>query len=155
VLDTKADVSSLGARVNPLQAALNDLRATVRGKEIKIDLSADVLFNFDKADLRREAGPALEKAVDVLRAHPKTAVTIDGHTDTKGNDKYNQALSVRRAQSVTRWLSDARLDVKMSARGWGKSKPVAPDAKARRFGRPRRAAEESTRGDHRSNAVTE
>jgi outer membrane protein OmpA-like peptidoglycan-associated protein len=56
VLDIKTDVSSLGARVNPLQAALKDLGATVRGKEIKIDLSADVLFNFDKADLRREAG---------------------------------------------------------------------------------------------------
>jgi outer membrane protein OmpA-like peptidoglycan-associated protein len=100
VLDIQGIASGLAARVDPLQAALRDLGATVREKEIKISLSADVLFDFDKADLRPEAGPALAKVAAVLKAHPKAATLIEGHTDGKGTDKYNQPLSERRAQAV-------------------------------------------------------
>ena len=129
VLEIRGIAAGLAARVDPLQAALKDLGATVKGKEIKIDLAADVLFDFDKADLRPEAGPALEKVAAVLKAYPKAAVAIDGHTDGKGSDQYNQRLSERRADSVKRWLANERLDVRMTARGWGKTRPVAPNAR--------------------------
>jgi len=129
VLDLRGVVTPLGGRVDPLQAALQDLGATVKGKEIKIDLAADVLFEFDKADLRPQARPALEKVAAVLKAYPKAAVTIDGHTDGKGNDQYNQKLSDRRADSVKRWLAQAGVDTRMTARGWGKSRPVVPNTK--------------------------
>src|SRR5215204_4643873 len=55
ILEIRGIASGLAARVDPLQAALRDLGATVKEKEIKISLSADVLFDFDKADLRPEA----------------------------------------------------------------------------------------------------
>ncbi len=129
VLEIRGIAAGLAARVDPLQAALKDLGATVKGKEIKIDLAADVLFDFDKADLRPEAEPALEKVAAVLRAYPKAAVAIDGHTDGKGSDQYNQRLSERRADSVRRWLVNQRLDVRLTARGWGKTRPVAPNAR--------------------------
>jgi photosystem I P700 chlorophyll a apoprotein A2 len=129
VLEIRGIAAGLAARVDPVQAALKDLGARVTAREIKIDLAADVLFDFDKADLRREADSALEKVAAVLRSYPKASVAIDGHTDGKGGDQYNQKLSERRAESVRRWLANAGVAARMSARGWGKTKPVAPNVK--------------------------
>jgi outer membrane protein OmpA-like peptidoglycan-associated protein len=129
VLPLSGAVTALGGRVDPLQAALKDLGARVQGREIKIDLAADVLFDFDKADLRAEARPALEKVAAVLKAHPKASAAIEGHTDGKGGDQYNQRLSDQRAKSVQRWLAANGVTTRMSARGFGKSRPVAPNTK--------------------------
>jgi outer membrane protein OmpA-like peptidoglycan-associated protein len=129
VLQIKGTVADMRARVDPLQAALKDLGATVTQKEIKISLSADVLFDFDKANLRPEAAPELEKVAAVLKAHPRAAVTIEGHTDGKGTDKYNQPLSERRAASVQKWLAANGVGAKITTRGWGKRKPVVPNTK--------------------------
>lgn len=129
VFEIRGIASGLAAQVDPLQAALRDLGATVKGKEIKISLSADVLFDFDKADLRPEAGPALAKVAAVLKAHAKAATLIEGHTDAKGTDKYNQPLSERRADAVRRWLAANGINANMTTRGWGKTKPVAPNTR--------------------------
>ncbi len=127
VLPLRGVVTPLGGRVDPVQAALKDLGARVQGREIKIDLAADVLFDFDKHDLRPAAGPALEKVAAVLKAHPKATAAIEGHTDGKGNDQYNQKLSERRADSVRRWLAENGVATRMNSRGFGKAKPVAPN----------------------------
>lgn len=129
ILEIKGFAAGLGAKVDPVQAALKALGAKVEQKQIKIDLAADVLFDFDKADLKREATPALEKVAAVLKAYPKASVSIDGHTDAKGSDQYNQKLSDRRAESVRRWLAEAGVSTRMTSRGWGKTRPVAPNTK--------------------------
>lgn len=121
--------AALQAHVEPLQAALKDLGATVKGREIKINLAADVLFDFDKSSLRPEAGPALAKVVAVLQSYPKAAVLIEGHTDGKGNDQYNQRLSEQRANSVRQWLVEHGVATPMTTRGWGKTRPIAPNTK--------------------------
>ena len=121
--------AALAAHVEPLQAALKDLGATVAGRQIKINLAADVLFDFDKWTLRPEAGPALDKVVAVLQSYPKASVLIEGHTDGKGNDQYNQRLSEQRADSVRRWLVEHGVATPMTTRGWGKSRPIAPNTK--------------------------
>ena len=108
---------------------LRDLNAEVRGKQVRIALSADVLFAFDKADLKPEARPSLEKVVAVLKSYPKANASIEGHTDSKGDDKYNLRLSERRAESVRKFLSAQGATLRMSTRGWGEKKPVAPNAK--------------------------
>lgn len=120
---------ALAGRAQNLDGLLRDLNAEVRGKVVRIALSADVLFDFDKADLRLEAKPSLDKVVAVLKSYPKAQATVEGHTDGKGDDKYNQKLSERRAESVRRWLAANGADLKMSTRGWGRQKPVAPNAK--------------------------
>ena len=109
---------------------MRDLNAEVRGKQVRIALSADVLFDFDKAELRVEATPALEKLVTVLKSYPsaKTRATIEGHTDSKGDEKYNQKLSERRAESVRSWRAEIGAVMSMSARGLGQTKPIAPNA---------------------------
>jgi len=128
-LEIRGIASGMTSRAETVQGALKDLGATVKGKEIKISLAADVLFDFDKADLRPEAGPALEKVAAVLKAYPTASVLIEGHTDGKGNDQYNQKLSERRAESVRHWLGDHGISTVMTTRGWGKTKPVARNTK--------------------------
>ena len=122
---------AVGGKSEDISGLLRDLNAEVRGKETRIALSADVLFDFDKADLRAEARPALEKLVAVLKSYPsaKTKATIEGHTDSKGDEKYNQRLSERRAESIRRWLTDNGAAIPMTTRGWGKAKPIVPNAK--------------------------
>lgn len=129
ILELRGAGAAVKAQVQDLQGALKDLGAKVTGREIKINLSADVLFDFDKANLRPEAGPALEKVVAVLQAYPKAAALIEGHTDGKGNDRYNQKLSEQRADSVRRWLAEHGIATAMTTRGWGKTRPVAPNTK--------------------------
>jgi outer membrane protein OmpA-like peptidoglycan-associated protein len=122
---------AVAGKAEDISGLLRDLNAEVRGKETRISLSADVLFDFDKAELRAEAKPALEKLVTVLKSYPssKTRATIEGHTDSKGDDKYNQALSERRAESVRRWLAENGAAMPMTTKGLGKKKPVAPNVK--------------------------
>ena len=72
----------------------------------KVSLSADVLFAFDKADLRPEATSILHQAIAKGTASGARLIGIRvvGHTDAIGSDKYNDALSLRRAHSVRNWL---------------------------------------------------
>lgn len=106
---------------------LKDLNAEVRGKEVRISLEADVLFDFDKADLKPEAKPALQKVAAVLKEYPKASAAIEGHTDGKGDAAYNQKLSEGRAETVRKWFADNGVAMKLTAKGLGKTKPVAPN----------------------------
>lgn len=114
-----------------IQAALEALDAKVTAQEIRIDLAADVLFDFDKADIKPAAADELGKVAQVVREYPGAPVTIEGHTDGKGADDYNVQLSQRRAEAVKAWLvtNAAVPAASVSTRGWGESKPVAPNAK--------------------------
>ena len=114
-----------------LEGALKELKAEVTAAEIKIDLAADVLFDFDKATIKKEAEPSLQHLATVLKGNPGAAVTIEGHTDAKGAEAYNQTLSEQRAASVKQWLvANAQVNGgTISTRGWGKAKPVTPNAK--------------------------
>ena len=114
-----------------LEGALKELKAEVTAAEIKIDLAADVLFDFDKAAIKKEAEPSLQNLATVLKANPGATVSIEGHTDAKGADAYNQTLSEQRAASVKQWLvTNAQVNgANISTRGWGKTKPITYNAK--------------------------
>lgn len=105
-------------------------RVTESAKETVIELPADVLFDFDKADIRPDAAVALREAARILREQAKGKVRIEGHTDSKGSKQYNQKLSVERAESVKQWLAEKEglADMKFEIKGFGASKPVAPNA---------------------------
>ncbi len=111
--------------------ALKELKAEVTPTEIRIDLAADVLFDFDKATIKKEAEPSLQDVATVLKANPGASVAIEGHTDAKGADAYNQTLSEQRAASVKQWLvTNAQVNgATISTRGWGKSKPAAQNTR--------------------------
>jgi outer membrane protein OmpA-like peptidoglycan-associated protein len=95
--------------------------------EERLRVGSDFLFDFDRAELRSEAAPALAELAQRI-ADANKAVMIEGHTDAVGTESYNQTLSERRAVAVRialagRGLSLARLNV----RGFGKTRPVAPN----------------------------
>ena len=119
--------SGVTASVQQVRQAMQDLGAKETDLEVHVELPADVLFDFDKADIRSDAAAALGKVATIIRAYPSGSAALEGHTDAKGDDAYNQRLSERRAESVRRWLADQeRIDAgKLSARGWGERRPVA------------------------------
>jgi outer membrane protein OmpA-like peptidoglycan-associated protein len=118
---------AVGGRVEDLQKALKDLGAEVTEKEIRMDLPSDILFDFDKADIRPDAQDALAKVAVVIRAHPGKVVLIEGHTDSKGREDYNMKLSLRRAESVKHWLEQKENihETSFQTKGWGEGKPRA------------------------------
>jgi len=113
-----------------VEETLSQLDTRVEQGRLIVTLSGDVLFDFDKSDIRRDAQPILSRFAGVLQAMGDVSLTIVGHTDAKGSDAYNQALSERRAASVKKWLAEAGVKLLMSTQGKGKSEPVAPNMHA-------------------------
>ena len=117
-------------RSAPLKSALAELKAerTAKG-ELKLNLSADILFAFDSARIRPAAERALSRVALVIREVRPRRVRIEGHTDALGSDAYNLKLSLRRARAVRDWLVrrggiSARL---LRVAGFGERRPVAPN----------------------------
>lgn len=129
--ELKAKVLDLVGLSSGIQGALEALDAKVSDKEIVISLAADVLFDFDKHQLRPEAAEALAKVTEVLKAMPEAAVRIEGHTDAKGSERYNQRLSERRAKTVRDWIvtSGGVPAARLATVGLGETQPVAPNNK--------------------------
>ena len=123
--------ASVAARSLGLDGALEALDAAVAEKTITVNLPADLLFDFDKADIKPEAEPSLAHVVTILKATPGATVIIEGHTDAKGEEAYNQSLSERRAATVAEWLTTrAKLAPgSIRTKGWGETKPVAHNTK--------------------------
>jgi outer membrane protein OmpA-like peptidoglycan-associated protein len=119
--------TSIVGTVQGLQKALRELNAQETSLEVRVELPADVLFDFDKADIRPDAEAALSKVALVIRSYPTSRVRLEGHTDSKGDDRYNQKLSERRAQSVRDWLvQKGKIDAaRLIPLGFGETKPVA------------------------------
>jgi outer membrane protein OmpA-like peptidoglycan-associated protein len=106
-----------------------DLAVRETETEIRIALSADVLFDFDNSDIKPEAAQALSQVAAMIRDHPDQPVRVEGHTDSKGSEPYNMALSEDRALSVVDWLVDeAGLNSDdFETVGFGESKPATPN----------------------------
>ncbi len=85
-----------------------------------------VNFDFDKSDIREDSRPILDEAVSLLADHRDVLVIVGGHTDARGTEAYNQALSVRRAEAVFRYLVNRGIaPERLRTEGFGESKPVA------------------------------
>ncbi|WP_169542469.1 OmpA family protein [Sphingomonas baiyangensis] len=97
-----------------------------------MSLPGDVLFDFDKATIRPDARATLDKLAALIAAQKPPSVSIEGHTDAKGDDAYNQRLSEARAHAVRDYLVDQRQvpAALLKAIGLGELRPVAPNANA-------------------------
>ena len=93
-----------------------------------VTLEAEVLFDYDKSEVRPEAKATLHKLVEPLNGLPQgVSLQIQGHTDAHGSDDYNQGLSERRANAVKDELSSSGVTAPLSATGFGETRPVAPN----------------------------
>jgi OOP family OmpA-OmpF porin len=100
-------------------------RVDVRGCEIKNEIRLPgVVFATDKADLLTESYPVLIDAIATLKKYPDLKIEVAGHTDSRGSDAHNRALSQRRADTVARYLKDGGVTNDLRAVGYGESQPI-------------------------------
>jgi outer membrane protein OmpA-like peptidoglycan-associated protein len=87
-----------------------------------------IYFDFDKSTIKRVSYPILDQVVKVMTDRPNMRVRVEGHTDSKGSDAYNQRLSQRRAEAVVKYLIGKGIDPsRLEAVGFGESRPIAPN----------------------------
>ena len=97
-----------------------------QGDNITLNMPENITFGFDRSDLQPQFYPVLDNVAATLREYNQTIVEIAGHTDSKGTDAYNQALSERRAASVGNYLMGKGLvRDRFILVGAGESRPVA------------------------------
>ena len=127
VLDLRVKILDLERKVTSQGGAV---ARTDRGRQVRVGLSADVLFAFNSARLTARSRRALSEAAAAVDREAGGVVGVEGHTDSKGSDAYNLRLSERRARSVERALSRlVEADVSFRVRGRGEGDPVAPNQK--------------------------
>ncbi len=95
----------------------------------------NIFYDFDKAVLRPESQEELDTLAAMLNENPSIAIELSAHTDRKGDEAYNQNLSLRRAQSVAHYLIAAGINPRrLSTAGFGKTRPkVVSENIARKF----------------------
>ncbi len=85
-----------------------------------------VLFDYDKATIKPGHKVVFDNAIKVLKLNPSLTVEIQGHTDSRGSDAYNQRLSENRALSVKQHLVENGIAAsRLTTRGFGESQPIA------------------------------
>ncbi len=93
------------------------------------EVRLEIHFDTNKADIKPEYIPVLEKFAKFLKENPKIKVEIQGHTDSVGSEEYNLKLSQKRAEAVKRVLVE-KFGIspdRIIAKGYGESMPIAPN----------------------------
>lgn len=121
-----------------LEKARQEFQAQQSGRSLSINLSGDVLFDYDKATLKPAAEEALKKVAVVLSQFPESKVTVEGYTDSKGSKALNMQLSRERAQTVKDWLirNGSVAATNISVKGFGEQYPIAPNTNADKTDNP-------------------
>ena len=86
----------------------------------------DVLFDFDKSNIKPEAGAILDRLVAFMKQNRDKKAALSGHTDSIGTEAYNKKLSERRVNSVKNYVVKKGVESsRVSGQGFGESKPIA------------------------------
>jgi outer membrane protein OmpA-like peptidoglycan-associated protein len=112
-----------------LEKAKQELQYQETSKSMSMNLAGDVLFDYNKAELKPAAEEALQKVGVVLSLFPESNVTVEGYTDSKGGPAVNLQLSRERATAVKNWLvrNGGVAPKHIVAKGFGEGNPVAPN----------------------------
>lgn len=106
----------------------------------KINGLVTVNFEYDKSSLSSEARKKLQGNVEWMKAHPKSKVQIEGHTDSRGSIEYNLALGERRANAVKNYMVSAGIaGDRLSTISFGEEKPIDTKESEAAWARNRRA----------------
>ena len=133
----RTSLSTIGRK--PSQAQLpnpmNDVRLPVTLTLNKIILAKaievkDILYDYNKFDIRPDAAIRLDTLVQTLTDNPKISIELSSHTDSRGKDAYNQKLSQQRAQAAVDYIVSKGIDkARITAKGYGESRPLILNAK--------------------------
>src|SRR5690606_38971219 len=103
---------------------LGNIRVADIATDVTITLN-NVFFDFDKADLKPESYPELDRIVRIMKERTEMEIEVSGHTDATGPESYNQGLSRRRAQAVVTYLSRNGINAsRLKVTYFGESKPI-------------------------------
>ena len=96
------------------------------GEGIKVTFDSGILFDIDKSALRPEAQTNLERLAVILNKYEDTEILVEGHTDATGPEDHNMDLSIRRAQSVSGYLSMQQvIPTRFNVLGYGEVQPIS------------------------------
>lgn len=105
----------------------------------RIEIKQKIHFDTAKATINPDSFALLDEVADALATNAQMNIRIEGHTDSRGSNAYNQRLSDARANSVRDYLLDKGLDTeRMKAKGYGESRPIASNKTYRGRERNRR-----------------
>src|SRR5437899_12748264 len=123
--NAQAQTAATQAQLANAQQQLADLQAKQTDRGVVVTLG-DVLFDTGKATLKPGADLAINRLATYLSSNPQTKVLVEGHTDSRGSDTYNEALSQRRAGAVATALESRGVPAdRVQTAGRGKAFPVA------------------------------
>ena len=110
---------------------------------VLLRLPSDVLFDFDSAKLKPEAGALLSQAIGMITKYPQADIQIDGYSDSFGKPDYNTTLSQQRAQAVQAWLQQriAQATYNFHSQGHGSTNFVVSTAGSIEQQQPNRRVE--------------
>lgn len=137
ILAHTAAGAAIGAGVGAYMDAQEEKLGHIPGTTVErvsddvllIHFDSDILFPIDSAQLAPGARDSLDEMASVLNEYPKSAVVIQGYTDSTGTEEHNQSLSERRAQAVKNYLVLRGVDEeRMTALGFGESAPIASNS---------------------------
>lgn len=110
------------------QIAVDDKGCPLPIKE-KVSIELKVEFAFNSAAVKGIYDLHIEKVVNFLKTYPDVSVVVEGHTDSIGSEEYNLRLSQKRSENVMQYLVNYGIDsARLSAKGYGESKPIADNA---------------------------
>ncbi len=112
-----------------IEKSIPDAKVERVGEGIVVEFSNNILFGFDSSVLSNEAKSNLDKLVVILNEYPDTNIEIQGHTDNTGSEAYNQGLSERRANSVSKYLENKEIKKdRLKTIGFGMTLPKYDNA---------------------------
>ena len=126
--------AGIGAGVGSYMDAQEEKLARIPGTTVErvgsdkllVRFSSDVLFDVDSAILLPASRASLDEVAVVINDFPKTAVVVEGFTDSTGSEEHNQALSERRARAVSGYFVNQGVSAeRVTAVGFGEDHPVA------------------------------
>lgn len=122
------DVAAANARAAQARQEMQEMQAKQTDRGMVLTLG-DVLFDTGKDSLKPGAALNIDRLAKYLQESPGTKIIVEGHTDDRGSDQYNEELSNRRAQSVAQALESRGVDSdRIQAIGRGEDYPVASNA---------------------------
>jgi outer membrane protein OmpA-like peptidoglycan-associated protein len=144
-LGYKPEMFSLGCNYDARYiktSSIKNVRVNEGGKKLYDRVMADgkfvttgILFDVNKSTIKSESMGTINEIVNMMKEHPDLKFSIEGHTDSEGDNSSNQKLSEDRSAAVKNILVESGIDAsRLKSKGWGESKPLnknlTPEEKA-------------------------
>ena len=102
-----------------------------QGDQLLVNMPSNITFDTDKSNIKPQFNPVLDQVAATFNQYPQSYIDVVGHTDSQGSDAYNQALSERRAASVSNALANRGVNrARLAQFGMGETQPVATNETA-------------------------